>query len=289
MIARLVECAERKEDLENHFRSVLSPLISKLKKGQTFTLTFGDVAENHVGNQQLGEMSERGFSVGDLAAARARFEAKGVTCDWIDFNEVRTDTNPREPAVMLIIRGGLNAFLRQDDADGFFLEQWMLEKDARVKMYGRVVNKHARHNLCFDENDQAPDYENGKGTVVAFERVPLLNEVRHALPEWLGESARGLKAEGNYYFDIEKCGIGWHGDGERRKVVGVRVGETMSFHARWYHQSEIVSPTVKVRLAHGDVYILSEKAVGTDWKSRKAWTLRHAAGSAKFLDEASDQ
>jgi hypothetical protein len=32
----------------------------------------------------------------------------------------------------------------------------------------------------------------------------------------------------------------------------------------------------------GDVYIMSEKTVGTDWKKKTIPTLRHATGCAKF-------
>jgi len=50
-------------------------------------------------------------------------------------------------------------------------------------MYGRVVNKHARHNLCFADYEQDPDYENKKGRVVKFEDVPLTKFVREKLKE----------------------------------------------------------------------------------------------------------
>jgi hypothetical protein len=32
----------------------------------------------------------------------------------------------------------------------------------------------------------------------------------------------------------------------------------------------------------GDVYVMSEKAVGTDWLKKNTLTLRHAAGCAEF-------
>jgi hypothetical protein len=32
------------------------------------------------------------------------------------------------------------------------------------------------------------------------------------------------------------------------------------------------------------MYVMSEKAVGTDWKSSKFFTLRHATGCAKYVD-----
>jgi hypothetical protein len=37
-------------------------------------------------------------------------------------------------------------------------------------------------------------------------------------------------------------------------------------------------------LNHGDIYIMSDKAVGYDWKKRKIPTLRHAAGCKKFFN-----
>ena len=33
----------------------------------------------------------------------------------------------------------------------------------------------------------------------------------------------------------------------------------------------------------GDIYIMSEKAVGSDWRKSSMYTLRHAAGSNKYL------
>ena len=39
---------------------------------------------------------------------------------------------------------------------------------------------------------------------------------------------------------------------------------------------------VKVQLRHGDMYIMSEKATGSDWKCSSFLTLRHAAGCERF-------
>jgi hypothetical protein len=35
-------------------------------------------------------------------------------------------------------------------------------------------------------------------------------------------------------------------------------------------------------LNHGDLYVMSEKAVGQDWKRKVIPTLRHAAGAKKY-------
>ena len=42
----------------------------------------------------------------------------------------------------------------------------------------KVLNKIARANLCFAKHGQAPEYEKGKGTVVAYTDVPILKHLR---------------------------------------------------------------------------------------------------------------
>jgi len=39
----------------------------------------------------------------------------------------------------------------------------------------------------------------------------------------------------------------------------------------------------ELKLEHGDIYFMSEKATGFDWKNRKIVTLRHAAGASKYI------
>jgi hypothetical protein len=54
----------------------------------------------------------------------------------------------------------------------------------------------------------------------------LLKKVRETLPEIIGEKANNLVAEGNYYYDISKCGIGFHGD-------AIRTGATLPLHFQY--------------------------------------------------------
>ena len=93
-----------------------------------------------------------------------------------------------------------------------------------------------------------------------------------------------MVCEGNRYFNLEKCGIGYHGDSERRRVVGVRVGQPMRIKWSWFHQSKHLGKPLELTLNDGDIYIMSEKSVGTDWKRRSIYTLRHAAGCDKYLN-----
>ncbi len=113
--------------------------------------------------------------------------------------------------------------------------------------------------------------------------MPLLNAVRNKFGELFGKKCEKLVAEGNYYYDAKKCGIGFHGDSERRIVIAVRLGCTLPLHYHWFYNSKAVGKRIKLKINHGDIYFMSQKAVGTDWKKKKVLTLRHAAGAKKYL------
>lgn len=267
-----------------HFVTKKMKIIHTVKEifemEKTITLTFGDQAENHVRMQKIGQMAESGFSLKDLARAKTRL---GSSCELICLNDFLPDDTECTPAYILIIRGGVDHFLSEGSIENLLSEQENLEPDKKAFMYGRVCNKNARWNLCFGKKGQPPDYENKKGRIVPYSDVPVLNSLRLAFPKFLGRKAKHLVVEGNYYYNIYKCGIGFHGDAERRKVIAVRLGASLPLHYQWFQNGKPVGKRVKLLLNHGDMYVMSEKAVGTDWRKRKILTLRHAAGCDKFL------
>ncbi len=136
-----------------------------------------------------------------------------------------------------------------------------------------------------DDKGSVANISSGKGTVIPFSKAPILGKFREAIPCYSGEQTRNLKAEINYYYDVTKCGIGYHGDAERKIVICARLGASIPICYQWYHQSKRVGPGVELELHHGDVYAMSEKAVGTDWRRRVIPTLRHAAGCGKYIDQ----
>lgn len=247
---------------------------------RVITITFGDVAENGPGMQKLGTMSREGFTLSDLTQAQAFFTERGHDTQLVRLSdalreEEKCDPVP-DPAFFLIIRGGAK------NADALLAEQSALVSDTQAWMRGRVVTKRARHNLCFAGQAQVANYEKGQGTVVSFHNVPYLQSLRNALPEQFGPKAKDLLAEQNNYYNIAICGIGFHGDAERTKVIAVRLGSSMDMHFQWFHRNKPVGQRVTMMLHHGDMYMMSAKAVGTDWKKSSIFTLRHAAGAKKF-------
>jgi len=265
----------------------------------TITLTFGDRAENHAGMQCVGEMVSSGLQVSELREAYEKLVKLGATCHLYDLNANLPAGVEGDPASVLVVKDGLKYFIgsssedgeeeeeEQEDnkflADQMLKEQLGLEWDTKAKMKGRVVNKHARHNLCYSDFEQKPDYEKGKGTVVCFDRLPMLTKLRAGLPRFLGKKTERLQAEGNKYYDLEKCYIGFHGDGERKIVVAVRLGATMPLYYQWYQNSAKIGKLFKMEVGHGDVYVMSEKATGQDWLKKLKPTLRHAAGDERVL------
>jgi alkylated DNA repair dioxygenase AlkB len=218
------------------------------------------------------------LTLGDCAERKIPYEL-------IDLSQTNPGTD-LPPAYLLVIRQGLPQLLGQPDAAAdLYAEQTPLDWDKKCFMYGRVVNKHARWNLCYDEKGSEPDYENKKGRVIALDDVPRLQSLMRTLEATFGEKMMNLKVEGNRYYDTGKCGIGWHGDSERVKVVAVRLGtpnvDTPILY-QWYKDSNPVGEPISISLKPGDIYMMSEKAVGTDWKRKTVYTLRHATGASKF-------
>jgi hypothetical protein len=258
------------------------------------TLTFGDQAENHVGMEKLGKLVDpgQGFQLSDFQSILQHFESLHAHTDLYDLASLSSDKKEDEKkpeAYLLVIRNGVNIMLRDLGLDEneyndkqMFEEQASLNVDKKVFMYGRVVNKHARWNLCFDQHSREPDYENGKGRIIAFDDVPITSKLIESFPTYFGEKTEDLKGEGNYYFDKRQCGIGFHGDSERRKVLAVRLGSSLNIHYQWFKEGSPVGKRIIVPLNGGDIYLMSEKAVGTDWKRKKVYTLRHATGCDKY-------
>ncbi|QTF49059.1 hypothetical protein qu_164 [Acanthamoeba polyphaga mimivirus] len=247
---------------------------------ETITITFCDCAENHVGMQQLGKLSKKGFSLDDLIKIKEWYSDRGLSTELFDLNWPleSLELEPDKKAYFLVIRKGTNLHTNSDE---LMNQLRNLEWDSKAFMYGRVVNKKARYNLCFGNINQKPNYQQTKGRVYKFTDIQLLDQAKNSLEEVTGINS--LVAEGNYYYDVNKCGIGFHGDSERRIVIGIRLGSTLQLEYQWYQYSNPVGERMTIELNNGDIYFMSEKAVGTDWKKKNIPTLRHATGCDKFV------
>lgn len=252
----------------------------------TMTFTFGDRAENGPGMQHvLGPRGalDKGLDTKELMYARELCKSEGLDAKVIDLRNLLDDPEMAEEAPLLICKEWAT------NADALFKEHDGLAWDTKAKMRGQVKNKTARHNLCYADFSQEPDYDAGRGRVYTFETMPELHTIRKRLSHYFGEKANELPAEGNRYYQcsdgMKGTGIGFHGDAERVVVIAVRTGLPRTLHFQWYRNSKPVGKRGSVTLPHGAMYAMGHKATGNDWRKTKngLLTLRHAAGDKKFL------
>lgn len=247
-----------------------------METSKVITITFSDIVESHVGMAKLGTSMGPGFTYDELSTMYNNISPHYPT----EFYQIAL-TNytippgvPQpEPAYLLVIRGYAT------NKDALYNELLQLPWDTKAWMKGKVVEKRARHNLCYTDEDQEPDYENKKGRVVNFSHVPNLSTLRESVCTLTNR--KKLLAEGNYYYDVNTTGLSYHGDGERNTVIGVRLGDShlMPLYFQWYHRFQPVGTQMSIVLNGGDVYVMSSKTVGTDWKKSSILTLRHATGA----------
>lgn len=240
---------------------------------QTISLTFGDAGENHVGMEMIGKRGGpgSGFTVDELRKLAAELGG-----EFVDFGS---------GAGIAVLRGFAlaenNAILEEMASFEWDSKYW----DTRRK---KVLNKRARSNVLFEAGkSQNPDFENKKGRIVDIYSLPRFSAFRDRMfdlfsPAIGSDKIRDLICEGNNYEDNTKCGIGFHGDTERRRVIALRIGAQMPMKWQWFHRSNPVGEAFEFNFEGGDVYVMSEKAVGTDWRSPSIHTLRHSAGCAKY-------
>ena len=246
---------------------------------ETISLTFGDAGENHIGNQIIGKIGEKGdgFTCNELKQL-----ANDMHGEYYSFGEY-----DNEEAGIAVFR----AVLDEEEMENMFAEMSAFEWDKKYYDVRRkkVLNKNARHNILFmDGYSQEPNYEEKKGRIINTADLHTFSKFKKHLFETISETLgfdkiNDLICEGNYYYDNTRCGIGFHGDSERRKVIALRLGGSMKMKWRWYHRSEIISDAFEFEFNGGDLYIMSEKAVGNDWKKKSKYTLRHAAGCEKYI------
>lgn len=264
------------------------------KKNLAICLTAGEQSENHAGMQKNGNgLADKGFSIEELLTFKEKLKTMDISSEFYRLDQMAeisdadgvNDCPPLEPAALLIIRNGIKQLIGVDP-DVLLEEQLAFNWDTKYwdTRRGKVLNKRARWNVCYSEVAQPPDYEQKKGTIIPYDDVPHLAQWRLMLKKLFGFDKHDydLQVEGNLYYDVNKCGIGFHGDSERKIVIACSLGAERPIHWQWFHRSIPVGKRMRFSIIHGDMYIMSQKTTGFDWKKRSIHTLRHAAGN-KFV------
>lgn len=249
-------------------------------ENKTITLTFGEAGENHVGMEMFGKLCEcgSGFTCMELKELSEKFNG-----EYYNLN-ANLDIDTAEAGIVIF-----RNYLNEETHKLLFDELNNLDWDAKYFDIRRqkVLNKLARTNLLIlDGIEREPDYKNKQGRIINSYSLPIFNSVKQNMirqfNEILHNKCNNMICEGNNYYNSTKCGIGFHGDSERRKVIALRLGNSMKICWQWYHNTKPVGNMFEFNINGGDLYIMSEKAVGNDWKKRSIYALRHSAGCSKY-------
>ena len=262
----------------------------------TTSITFAKSTEAHVGCEIHGTPAERGYENGDLNRIKAWAKEAGVLCEAIDLSKA---CGVERSGNVLVLRGALKAILtrsshRLSDLVEEFVQRVHPRCDNKMVNFRKVTSKKARRTAEigpeYCESTIAPAeigsrVEPGQilsGIVLPFRELPYSECVLQGLTQVVGDRAKGLRAEVNYYDRVHECGIGFHGDSERPDVLGAVLGHSKELHWQAFQGAMPVGERVIVTLNSGDMYVMDEDACGYAWKkdmmSRTRVHYRHAAG-----------
>jgi len=251
-----------------------------------YALTLGEQSEIHVGCEIHGDgLAKEGFTVAELQEFQQAFGDRATLLMLSDALPVEHRVG--NEAAVLHIKGGISLLMGAPEyADGMLVEQQSVQYDKSYfdRRRQKKLNKLARHNAVFGDVHVQCSEDYKQSTVIAYDEVPVFQRLRALLPEVFGEKARELNSEGNHYYN-DKAGIGFHGDSERKIVICCSLGKSTVLRYYWRHPgtSEVGSKIMDIALEHGDIYIMSEKGTGYDWRMRSKFRLVHAAGADPYV------
>lgn len=232
--------------------------------------------------------TSKATTIAELKRIQEWFTKKGISPDLIHLN---TKVEEEEAAV-LYVKGGLKAFLTDPNLLAVEIDTMKCDRKYYDTRRKKVLNKHKRWNYVIADQTQQADIENKKGTIHAFHNFTYHQMLRDGLTEMgkeLGlQALEGLIAEANiYHSGGKKCGIGFHGDEERpdSAVIGANFGQPRFIEWQSFHNSRKFGHPVRMKLDHGDMYFMSEGAVGIGWKNKSRYIFRHRAGEKEYLDD----
>ena len=254
----------------------------------TWSLTIGNGGENHTGMEFLGNLRKKGQGWDLARLLYAKDVLENIFDKQVDLYNLNKEclegvTIPKaskpKDAYLMVVRGFLTDRVHKNMIKELGSYKWDRKYwDTRRQ---KVLNKLARANVCYGKEGRAANYAEGKGTIMGFDQSPLVGNLLQVIEILMKDE--GLIVEGNQYDDVSKNGIGPHGDTERVCVACLRVGASMPMKFGMFWNCKVRGKPFETIINGGDLYFMSEEAVGAEWKSRSKWIWRHCAGAPKYL------
>ena len=257
--------------------------------------TLSPTAEHHAGMQISGNPDHVPIPASTASSVASWFESQGYIAMNVDLSDA---TGVPVDGGVLHVKNGAS---RLCDVNRMWATFIGLPKDTQyLDRGGKIRNKHKRSNVNVGEHAESADIASGVGTTVAFSSAPEVSKLLRGLTQFGGGLEQIEVAEGNFYHTPVQCGIGLHGDSERKFAVGVSMGSTRYLEFQSFVHGFPSGPAVRLTLEHGDLYIMYGKGCGYDWdriplvgelpsgSPRRAYHaphVRHRAGDSGFLEK----
>ena len=238
-------------------------MLSRFAQAGVWTVS--PTAEHHAGMKISGNLDHAPISAEVAKNMEQWFVSQGYTAQCFNLADL---TGVNHTGGVLQVKGGAAAFCNVDKMWDTFVA---LPKDSQYKdvRTGKVKNKHKRSNVNAGEEAEEANIDEGIGTTVSFQSTPELKKCLDGLKQF-GPDFQELLAEGNFYHTPTQCGIGYHGDTERKWAMGFTMGKTRFIDFQAFVRAYPVGPTIRLTLEHGDIYLMYESGCGWDWKRTPA-------------------
>ena len=295
--------------------------IKTLMSNERFSLTCAPGGENHAGMEIIGinPVKGEGLTAFDMEGLQPYLKnLEDVNADKVillNLNEMSNvgiikEKEVDDQARVLILKDWVQDVIGSEATENIYEEiaadAWDAEyldpnkyrteivDGVETRIRGKRMNKLARTNLCYvQDREQEPAVFEGKGRIVDLKKKNVLNQAVDKLKQQISDGLVSIGSktkveinvvEGNRYYNLKKTGIGFHGDTERVIVICITIGGGGDYPMRWqwFKDGMPIGKHIDIKLNDGDVYIMSEKAVGSDWKLSSLYTLRHSAGAEKY-------
>lgn len=245
-------------------------------------ITFVDKSEHSLPDYKSDSLSlsHQGYSYDELLEIQQLLSSYNVKSTLINLGQYGNSETSAIRTGILIIHQGLHIFVNQPNQ--FHHELNNLIWDHQGKMYGSIRHKVSRHTLCFADINSSSNHEHGQGTVENFNKLPILSHIRQYLPKICGTKSMNLMADGSRFYNVNTCGLHYHGNINANIVIGFQVGSKIPISFQWFYQNKPVGQAFETILNSGDMFISDNFAFGLHSRKRNIPVLKHAFGGQQY-------
>ena len=208
---------------------------SYIKK--TISVILSDVVNSvsNFGKQILGQSSKYELTFEDLNSSLHKWKEIDCETELIklhDYLPGDIEVTDDMMAYILIIRNGINNMLPNKKQEHPYSNLLFKEQDT-LTLNTSIVNKdnkcESKYNMIFGTQDQISQLNNNNNYIHKWNKIPLLEKFNNKLKHFLNKKIENLKVETNYYHDIEKCGLKYHGNTNNRNIqINLQLGASMN-------------------------------------------------------------